>query len=154
MKFPWYHSQEARLLHLWKKKDIPKSNFKICMKKWIHCNSFVPLLKWFSFKDRREPQNFGAKILAIFKSHYLKTLSKRLRTSPPPVGNTDSSSGSFRNLVKLQRMAQVPVVVLDRGNNTTCTINLHGSTIVSWRVNNQVRQFLKVFLSYVAISRL
>lgn len=32
-----------------------------------------------------------------------------------------------------------PVVVLDRGNNTTCTINLHGCTIVSWRVNNQVK---------------
>ena len=34
-------------------------------------------------------------------------------------------------------MASPPVVVLDRGNNTTCTINLHGCTIVSWRVNNQ-----------------
>ena len=34
---------------------------------------------------------------------------------------------------------QVPVVPMDRGNNTTCTINLHGATIVSWRVNNQVR---------------
>ena len=33
----------------------------------------------------------------------------------------------------------VPVVPMDRGNNTTCTINLHGATIVSWRVNNQVR---------------
>ena len=31
----------------------------------------------------------------------------------------------------------VPVVPMDRGNNTTCTINLHGATIVSWRVNNQ-----------------
>jgi glucose-6-phosphate 1-epimerase len=39
-------------------------------------------------------------------------------------------------------MAQVPVVVLDRGNNTTCTINLHGSTIVSWRVNNQEQLFV------------
>ena len=28
---------------------------------------------------------------------------------------------------------------MDRGNNTTCTINLHGATIVSWRVNNQAR---------------
>ena len=33
----------------------------------------------------------------------------------------------------------VPVVPMDRGNNTTCTINLHGATIVSWRVNNQGR---------------
>ena len=33
----------------------------------------------------------------------------------------------------------VPVVPMDRGNNTTCTINLHGATIVSWRVNNQVK---------------
>ena len=33
----------------------------------------------------------------------------------------------------------VPVVPMDRGNNTTCTINLHGATIVSWRVNNQAR---------------
>ena len=31
----------------------------------------------------------------------------------------------------------VTVVPMDRGNNTTCTINLHGATIVSWRVNNQ-----------------
>ena len=35
--------------------------------------------------------------------------------------------------------ASVPVVPMDRGNNTTCTINLHGATIVSWRVNNQGR---------------
>ena len=35
--------------------------------------------------------------------------------------------------------ASVPVVPMDRGNNTTCTINLHGATIVSWRVNNQVK---------------
>jgi glucose-6-phosphate 1-epimerase len=35
-----------------------------------------------------------------------------------------------------------PVVVLDRGNNTTCTINLHGCTIVSWRVNNQEQLFV------------
>ena len=35
--------------------------------------------------------------------------------------------------------AHVPVVPMDRGNNTTCTINLHGATIVSWRVNNQAR---------------
>ena len=34
--------------------------------------------------------------------------------------------------------APAPVVPMDRGNNTTCTINLHGATIVSWRVNNQV----------------
>jgi len=34
--------------------------------------------------------------------------------------------------------SHVPVVPMDRGNNTTCTINLHGATIVSWRVNNQV----------------
>ncbi|XP_040569004.1 uncharacterized protein [Lepeophtheirus salmonis] len=35
-----------------------------------------------------------------------------------------------------------PVVVLDRGNNTTCTLNLHGCTIVSWRVNNQEQLFV------------
>uniref|UniRef100_A0A2S2NHD2 glucose-6-phosphate 1-epimerase n=1 Tax=Schizaphis graminum TaxID=13262 RepID=A0A2S2NHD2_SCHGA len=34
------------------------------------------------------------------------------------------------------------VVVLDRGNNTTCTINLHGATVVSWRVNNQEQLFV------------
>lgn len=39
-------------------------------------------------------------------------------------------------------MASTPVVVLDRGNNTTCTINLHGCTIVSWRVNNQEQLFV------------
>ena len=35
-----------------------------------------------------------------------------------------------------------PVVMMDRGNNTTCTINLHGCTIVSWRVNNQEQLFV------------
>uniref|UniRef100_A0A182X883 Uncharacterized protein n=1 Tax=Anopheles quadriannulatus TaxID=34691 RepID=A0A182X883_ANOQN len=30
-------------------------------------------------------------------------------------------------------MAATSVVVLDRGNNTTCTVNLHGATVVSWR---------------------
>ncbi|XP_065207431.1 uncharacterized protein LOC135836488 [Planococcus citri] len=34
------------------------------------------------------------------------------------------------------------VVNLDRGNNTTCTINLHGATVVSWRVNNQEQIFV------------
>ncbi|XP_050526189.1 uncharacterized protein LOC126896965 [Daktulosphaira vitifoliae] len=34
------------------------------------------------------------------------------------------------------------VVVLDRGNNTTCTINLLGATVVSWRVNNQEQLFV------------
>ncbi|KAL1110579.1 hypothetical protein AAG570_008107 [Ranatra chinensis] len=34
------------------------------------------------------------------------------------------------------------VVVLDRGNNTTCTINLYGATVVSWRVNNQEQLFV------------
>merc|ERR1712123_522056 len=38
--------------------------------------------------------------------------------------------------------SQVPVVPMDRGNNTTCTINLHGATIVSWRVNNQEQLFV------------
>jgi len=35
-----------------------------------------------------------------------------------------------------------PVIQLDRGNNTTCTVNLHGCTIVSWRVNNQEQLFV------------
>ncbi|KAF5284417.1 hypothetical protein FQA39_LY17092 [Lamprigera yunnana] len=34
------------------------------------------------------------------------------------------------------------VVVLDRGNNTLCTVNLHGATIVSWRVENQEQLFV------------
>lgn len=34
------------------------------------------------------------------------------------------------------------VVGLDRGNNTTCTVNLHGATVVSWRVNNQEQIFV------------
>ena len=42
-----------------------------------------------------------------------------------------------------------PVVVLDRGNNTTCTINLHGCTIVSWRVNNQVNCYSFLILTAV-----
>ena len=43
-------------------------------------------------------------------------------------------------------MASPPVVVLDRGNNTTCTINLHGCTIVSWRVNNQEQVWPGLYL--------
>jgi len=38
--------------------------------------------------------------------------------------------------------APTAVVVLDRGNNTTCTVNLHGATVVSWRVNNQEQLFV------------
>ncbi|XP_063699500.1 uncharacterized protein LOC134830069 isoform X3 [Culicoides brevitarsis] len=38
--------------------------------------------------------------------------------------------------------AATSVVVLDRGNNTTCTVNLHGATVVSWRVNNQEQLFV------------
>ncbi|CAG0919831.1 unnamed protein product [Notodromas monacha] len=34
------------------------------------------------------------------------------------------------------------VILLDRGNNTTCSVNLHGATIVSWRVNNQEQLFV------------
>uniref|UniRef100_T1J3U6 glucose-6-phosphate 1-epimerase n=1 Tax=Strigamia maritima TaxID=126957 RepID=T1J3U6_STRMM len=34
------------------------------------------------------------------------------------------------------------VVVLDRGNNTTLTVHIHGATIVSWRVNNQEQLFV------------
>ena len=45
--------------------------------------------------------------------------------------------------------ASVPVVPMDRGNNTTCTINLHGATIVSWRVNNQV---MGSFLGHFGVS--
>lgn len=47
--------------------------------------------------------------------------------------------------------AHVPVVPMDRGNNTTCTINLHGATIVSWRVNNQVMSNNRGVLFYVSI---
>jgi glucose-6-phosphate 1-epimerase len=39
-------------------------------------------------------------------------------------------------------MASSPVVFLDRGNKTSCTINLLGATIVSWRVNNQEQLFV------------
>ena len=46
----------------------------------------------------------------------------------------------------------VPVVPMDRGNNTTCTINLHGATIVSWRVNNQARDSAVVGLKMVKIG--
>ena len=43
-----------------------------------------------------------------------------------------------------------PVIQLDRGNNTTCTVNLHGCTIVSWRVNNQEQLFVsKVRLNMI-----
>lgn len=39
-------------------------------------------------------------------------------------------------------MEPTEVIVLDRGNNTTSTINLHGATVVSWRVNNQEQLFV------------
>lgn len=39
-------------------------------------------------------------------------------------------------------MEPTKVVVLDRGNNTTSTINLHGATVVSWRVINQEQLFV------------
>lgn len=39
-------------------------------------------------------------------------------------------------------MSSGNVVVLDRGNNTTLTIHMHGATIVSWRVNNQEQLFV------------
>ncbi|XP_071052743.1 uncharacterized protein [Onthophagus taurus] len=39
-------------------------------------------------------------------------------------------------------MAASSDVVLDRGNNTTCTVNLHGATVVSWKVNNQEQIFV------------
>merc|ERR1711892_378499 len=42
----------------------------------------------------------------------------------------------------IKMAGHVPGVPLDRGNNTTCTINLHGATIVSWRVNNQEQLFV------------
>ena len=52
-------------------------------------------------------------------------------------------------------MASPPVVVLDRGNNTTCTINLHGCTIVSWRVNNQEQAWVSTCTSvYLRIAHL
>lgn len=34
------------------------------------------------------------------------------------------------------------VVVLNRGNSTTCTVNLHGATIVSWKVFNIEQLFV------------
>ncbi|KAK4015022.1 glucose-6-phosphate 1-epimerase isoform X1 [Daphnia magna] len=49
-----------------------------------------------------------------------------------------SSGGGGNNMAA----APTSVVVLDRGNNTTCTINLHGATVVSWRVNNQEQLFV------------
>lgn len=33
------------------------------------------------------------------------------------------------------------VVILDRGNNTTCSVNLHGATVTSWRVCNKEQLF-------------
>ena len=45
-----------------------------------------------------------------------------------------------------------PVIQLDRGNNTTCTVNLHGCTIVSWRVNNQEQLFVsKVIINDINV---
>uniref|UniRef100_A0A6P7FZ00 glucose-6-phosphate 1-epimerase n=2 Tax=Diabrotica virgifera virgifera TaxID=50390 RepID=A0A6P7FZ00_DIAVI len=34
------------------------------------------------------------------------------------------------------------IVTLDRGDYTTCTINLQGATVVSWRINNEEQLFV------------
>ncbi|CAB0039856.1 unnamed protein product [Trichogramma brassicae] len=47
--------------------------------------------------------------------------------------------------------AATSVVVLDRGNNTTCTINLHGATVVSWRVNNQEQLFVSHLINLLLL---
>ena len=106
----------------------------------------MPLLTCFIFKEKKPPQNFGGKSWPFSRASIWKRCQNAYELRRRQLGTQIVHLVLFRNLVKLQRMAQVPVVVLDRGNNTTCTINLHGSTIVSWRVNNQVRQFLKKFL--------
>ena len=64
----------------------------------------------------------------------------KIQFSSDPSFECVTSSGRISLI--LFTMAQVPVVVMDRGNNTTCTINLHGCTIVSWRVNNQEQLFV------------
>ena len=58
-----------------------------------------------------------------------------------PRNNKKSLRRSFKGLNNSDTMAS-PVIQLDRGNNTTCTVNLHGCTIVSWRVNNQEQLFV------------
>lgn len=83
--------------------------------------------------------------------------SARVRFSQPPFfpprGDRQSKTvhmcdqgGKRKKKEKFQYnksiMAATSVVVLDRGNNTTCTINLHGATVVSWRVNNQEQLFV------------
>ncbi|KAK4319388.1 hypothetical protein Pmani_009671 [Petrolisthes manimaculis] len=55
-------------------------------------------------------------------------------------GRAESADGSS-SVVEMAAPA-TSVVVLDRGNNTTCTVNLHGATVVSWRVNNQEQLFV------------
>ncbi|XP_072384674.1 uncharacterized protein [Diabrotica undecimpunctata] len=34
------------------------------------------------------------------------------------------------------------IIILDRGDYTTCTLNLQGATIVSWRINNEEQLFI------------
>ncbi|KAG5871064.1 hypothetical protein JTB14_030572 [Gonioctena quinquepunctata] len=52
-------------------------------------------------------------------------------------------------------MFEEKVVILDRGEYTTCAVNLHGASITSWRINNQEQVFLsrQASFSYVNYIR-
>ncbi|CAH0554405.1 unnamed protein product [Brassicogethes aeneus] len=41
-----------------------------------------------------------------------------------------------------KKSKNIGTVVLDRGDNTSCKINLHGATVISWRVNSQEQLFV------------
>lgn len=39
-------------------------------------------------------------------------------------------------------MDETKIIVLDRGDYTTCTVNLRGATVVSWTINNREQLFV------------
>lgn len=39
-------------------------------------------------------------------------------------------------------MNKSKIIVLDRGEYTTCTVNLQGATVTSWRINNEEQLFV------------
>lgn len=43
---------------------------------------------------------------------------------------------------QLMKMGNENIITLDRGHNTTCTVNLFGANVVSWRVNQKEQLFV------------
>ncbi|XP_018564358.1 putative glucose-6-phosphate 1-epimerase [Anoplophora glabripennis] len=46
------------------------------------------------------------------------------------------------------------IVVLDRGDYTSCTLNLHGATVTSWRIKNQEMVFVSRQSHFTGLSHI